>query len=382
VIVAGSIRAHVKETQHMKLRFGFAFAAASAALASLAMATPACSSSSTAADGGTGSGVGKPPARPSGASAADTSTRTTFALRKLWLGDTTRDGKDDANAWKKFGYNLDDRVTKDTKATDVCKPKGGPVVLDGDEGRDNAFGGALLGVLKQVLTAPSTTATQSLEDGTFTVMLDINGLSGDAKQNATGLKGQLFAGGVFSPETDGGTRPSWSGTDNWPVRPELLNGSTVESGSKIKFDNAYISNGTWVSGDPTSVRLSLAFSGVSIDLDVKNATIVADTSGNKLTNGTVAGLVGLEDLKTSIGKVAGRISEQACPGGSLYDVIIQTLTASTDVRLDGATTGECDAISIGIGFEADKVGTPTKVAPPAVAGDDLCSSPRDAGGGG
>src|SRR5688572_15156667 len=97
-----------------------------------AILVPACGGSDSTAppasapDGGS---VGlKPPARPASAPAADTSKRQIFALRKLYLGETDRTSKRDPNAWKKFGYDLDDKNTKDPNAKDVCKPKGGPVV--------------------------------------------------------------------------------------------------------------------------------------------------------------------------------------------------------------------------------------------------------------
>src|SRR5256885_8545645 len=55
------------------------------------------------------------------------------------------------------------------------------------------------------------------------------------------------------------SKPAFSPTDDWPVRPELLNdGKTVASGSKVTFPGAYITNGTFVTPTGT-ITISLVF---------------------------------------------------------------------------------------------------------------------------
>ena len=72
-----------------------------------------------ATDGGTGGSGGgtvdkqepgaQPPADPGGTPGAGTDP-TVIAVRKLFVGETDRQGNPDPNAWKSFGYNLDGLV--------------------------------------------------------------------------------------------------------------------------------------------------------------------------------------------------------------------------------------------------------------------------------
>lgn len=374
------------ESIAMTLRTSLPVFALAATLAASVGVVVACGSSSDEAPAPTDTGAGtQPPVKPQGA-AADTSTRQTFALRKLYLGESDRSGKADGDAWKKYGYDLDKVKTSDSNKLGCVPPDKNTAlekrkpIADGDNGIDNAFGKEivpLLGSIPQIGRESSRVVSQALEDGSFTVMLDIRGLTSDPNQTNTGLKGQLFAGGTFSPETDGGVKPSWNGTDNWPVRPELLVGGNVDE-SRIKFDDSYVTGGLWVSSqEGSTVELTLSFSEVSFTLAVHKAVITAKHSAaDKLTEGTVAGFISLAELKDTLGKLAPRLAgAQACPpNGSLYKLLNDTLPLYADMRTDGATTGECDAISIALGFDAAQIGNPAKKAEAATSvGVDPCA---------
>src|SRR5689334_23254118 len=89
----------------------------------------------------------QPPTPPDGAGPGD-GAGTVFAIRKLYLGDTKRDGTPDpAAGWKDYGFNLDHLIsTKDSK--NLCKPLAGgapsAVYPDGNDGIDNSFGKNIL----------------------------------------------------------------------------------------------------------------------------------------------------------------------------------------------------------------------------------------------
>jgi hypothetical protein len=208
-------------------------------------------------------------------------------------------------------------------------------------------------------------------------MLDTVGLTDDPAQTNTGLTGQLFAGGKLD-------NPTFSLSDKWPVRPELLNdGKTVASGSKVKFGDAFIVNGQWVNGVGTDVKLSLAFGGVALDINIHKATIVFNHAGADAANGTIAGVIDTAELINGLRSVAGRISDSLC-SGSAFDSIAQQIQQASDIMTDGTNAAgkSCSAISIGIGFTAKEISPPSTVADLGTPAPDKCADggtpPEDA----
>ena len=315
--------------------------------------------------------AGQPPGKPSAPATTDTTTKT-FALNKLYLGDSSRSGTPSNDAWKSYGYNLDQKTTAGS-STDVCtRAKGAPSSnqADGTNGVDNSFGSVILPLIKSAasLTDPSKTITDTITKGSFTIQLSIKGLTDSATQTNTGLKGDLFASGAY--QGDSPTPVNFPGFDNasqidWPVRAELLNdGNTIASGSKVNFQDAYIVNGLFVNGSGgATITLSLAFQGVALDLSVKKAILTfKHSAAGSLTEGTIAGIIDTEELITGPKKVAGRISTTLC--GSQFDGIAQQIRQASDILTDGTNSAgkDCNGISIGLGFDAVLVQNPTKVA--------------------
>ncbi len=350
-------------------------------LVSLAyLGATACSSSS--GGGSTTSSVGGPPAKPAAPPTTSTAERN-FALNALFLGDTDRAGNPSQSAWRKFGYNIDGKVT-DKTSTDVCTPAPGAgktPQVDGENGIDNAFGSIIIPIIQTFSQGISKRVTDTITSGSFTIMIDTVGLSDDAKQTNTGLTGQLFAGGNL-------TAPTFSKADDWPVRPELLqDGKTIAGGSKVQFKDAFVVGGTWVNGAGSDVTLSLAFGGVALDLTIHKATISWDHAGSDSLNGTIAGVINTKELIDGLRKVAGRISDSLCEG-SAFQSIAQQIEQASDILSDGTNKAgvPCDGISIGIGFTGKEIGLPKTVAPLGTPGPDKCSgdggAPADSGGSG
>jgi len=122
-------------------------------------------------------GADKPP--PEGAVAM------TFAVNKLFLGSTDRDGKPNtASGWKKYGFNLDGKVSTE-KSEDLCKPREGAnpanIYQDGEGGIDNSFGRNILPVVRAAAPDAESSVNQSILDGSFTLLLNIDQLGPDAE---------------------------------------------------------------------------------------------------------------------------------------------------------------------------------------------------------
>jgi hypothetical protein len=311
----------------------------------------------------------QPPAKPD-APATTSSDERTFAVYSLSLGEADRNGVANKDAWKDYGFDLDGlTTTKDSK--DVCQRQQGASASnqeDGKDGIDNAFGKVIIPFLAPFAAAPSKTLTDSIHSGSFTILLKIKGLTDDPTQTNTGLSGTLLVGANYGE----GKTPTFTETDNWPFRKD----------PQVPITDAYINNGTFVNGaGGSTVKLSLYIQGVSLDLAINKAIITFDHSApNEATNGTIAGVIGTEELVSGIEKVAGRISTQLC-GGSTLDSIKQTIRQASDILKDGTNKAgvPCDAISIGIGFTAKRIGNPTTEAPPDKTPPDPCTNPPDGG---
>jgi hypothetical protein len=346
-------------------------------LTTAVFSTQGCSSSDTTTDAGSSSASKKPPAK-EGDKTASTDSKY-YALYSLQLGDTDRSGAPSSTAWKKYGYDID-ALTSTDKSTDHCKLKvGAPskFKIDGEEGIDNSFGANILPVITTASPDAAKSINDNLKSGQFTVIIQATGLTDAADQTNTGLTGQLFAGAAQAQT------PKWDGTDEWTVLPALLNGGTVESGSKVKFADAYVNKGVFVSGSDATVTLSLSVGGAALDLTINKATIsFKKPAGAAIdaTEGTIAGVLNTEQLISELKKVAGRVSATLC-SGTTFDSIASQIRQASDIQSNGgnSSSAECDGISIGVGFTAKQVKPPTKVAENAPPSPDPCTAPKDGG---
>jgi hypothetical protein len=272
---------------------------AACAATSLAMIAVGCGSDAAPA------ALGRvPPPSPEGA-AACAEAGSTQAMDTLFLGDTTRAGKPDANSgWKEFGYNLDG-LTSTKTSTGLCKPRAGgsaaTIYPDGTEGIDNSFGKNILPIIIGLSSDLSTKANESIQKGEFTIMLDISKLGRDC----TGAATKLYAGATLVDASGTAIEPKWDGNDSWPISRELLENPADPTSSKISFPQAYIAGNTWVSGTKGTVTLQLTISGFTLALDITNAYVTLDLAdGNKSgTNGTIAGI--LDDRAARCGNLEG-----------------------------------------------------------------------------
>jgi hypothetical protein len=347
-----------------------------------------CSSSSSG--GPSGATGAQPPANPGSPQTTTPTEEHNFALHKLYLGDTDRTGTPSSSAWMNYGFNLDGKCST-AASTDVCTPQpGGPAKVhdNGNNCIDNSFGHLILPIITSVSSNASTTINDSINTGSFTVMFDTFGLA-DAllmTQTAVGLNGNLLAGSKFSATG----QPTWTPADNWPVNPSLLQpGTSDPRNSLVKFPSAYVVNGTFVAGQPTQITLSLSIGSVEIDLTVHQAIIVFNHNAKgQAHNGTIAGVINTTELIAALQKVAGRIATSLCSGSEFQSIAAQ-ISGASDVVLDpssGAVTNaagvECNAISIGLGFDADEIGLPQTIAPPPAPTPDPCAATDGGAGGG
>ncbi len=324
-------------------------------------------STNSGSGGGSSQGTGgsattggiQPPGRPMGMTPGD-GKDVVFAIKKLYLGDTDRNGMPDAkNGWKQFGYDLDGHITDCTgnacqQITDQCLPaaSGSPAVAypDGNDGIDNSFGENILPIILGIQMDASTTINQAITDGKFTILIDVHKLGSKSDYNP--LTAGLYAGGAFP---DGSPKPKFDGSDKWPLLPELLNNGNVND-PKVKFPMSYVNNNTWVSGSAAPVTLQLSVAGFNLELDIQHAILSFDMTPDHKSakNGTVAGVLDTEQFVTELKQVAGSFDMSLCSGNTI-DSIVGQIRQASDIMKDGtagAPPAVCNGISIGLGFDA------------------------------
>lgn len=333
-----------------------------------------CSESKTES---TAQSAGSAPKKPDAPKTTSTDRRV-FAISKLFLGDTDRAGSASPNAWKKFGYDLDGK-TSTASAEESCRqPPGGGKTADGDNGIDNAFGAKIVPTIQRLSATAAQDVNNDIASGKFTLLFDTTGLSADATQTATGLSAQLFAGMNL------GSTPTWTTADKWPVDQSLLANGTVAGGSKIRFDDAFVVNGTFVSGSNGLFDLRLSVQGAQLAVTVRQAVITFQRQGAKATNGIIAGVINTQELINGVKQLAD--NQLGCGSGAQVEIVLNALASAADILSDGTVNPEktCDAISVGLGFEAIEVGVPDTVAPPQASANAPCDAgaPADAATGG
>ncbi len=325
--------------------------------------TQACSNGGAPADGGANASSARWPAEPSGPVVTGTDIHN-YALRKLYLGDTS--------TWKKYGFDLDGKRTT-AASTDVCKAAAGAPKNnqeDGDNGIDNSFGRNVMLIVANLRQSAQADVNAALDDGKFTIMIVTKGWTPtDTAFTGKGVTAKLYAGGKFS---DTG-KPTWTTADDWPVAPSLLTDPTNIDSTKIVLDKAYGVKGTFVSGSPTKVSISLSFGGIDLALDIEQAIITMDINGASATNGRIAGVINAEKLIDGLRKLGGRFSPSLCQGSAI-DSIADQIRQSADMFSDGTNAAgrDCDAISVGLAFDATEIGAPKRIAAAGATEPDPC----------
>jgi hypothetical protein len=296
-----------------------------------------------------------------------------LAFSRLLLGETDRQGVKDSQAWKSYGYNLDGIVSTKT-GTNHCKGVVGSikssVQTDGDGGIDNSFGANLIPIFGALADSPSQQATEAILDGRHTVLLRMTEYNGGIDDS--GIQAALYQG---APR---GAPPVWNGSDSWPVAAESVNAADLNQ-PKIVIGQSYVSGGVFVASPPIAeLPLLIGLAGFPLSLSIHNAILTMNISGSGSsvsgTNGTLAGILDTEQLIFELKKIIGGFDPSLCNSGT-FDSIAMQIRQASDIMTDG-TNGNpnvtCNAISIGLGFDASAV-VLGGVAPPEPPQPDPCA---------
>jgi hypothetical protein len=141
-------------------------------------------------------------------------------MSKLFLGNTDRNATPSSSAWKKYGYNLDGKVST-MATTDLCKPaKGGTTTStypDGDDGIDHTFGRALIPVIGGLVEDLTGSIQASIDNDAFTIMLAIEKL-GPGKDYSP-LLTKHYNGAPLAPPCGTAPMRRRSSASSWAIPP-------------------------------------------------------------------------------------------------------------------------------------------------------------------
>jgi hypothetical protein len=288
----------------------------------------------------------------------DGTSTVVFAMTKIFWGDTDPDGTPDKpNGWTHFGYNIDGLSSSNLAA--FCKPQLGALPLkvhtQGVNGIENSFGHLILPIFLGFQPNFSTLANQQISSGNFTNLILLGDLGPGASYNPI-LSSVAQAGNL-------GAMPKFDGTDAWPL----------VAGTNVAFTGSYVVGNVWVSGaqgaasGPFLLRMNASGFDLPLTIHEPRFSMQLDGAHQKVTSGIISGILVTSELEAEIQMVAGMFDPALCSGPTIQSILAQVAQAS-DILHDGTQdpTQTCDAISIGLGFEAavDQIGGAVSPPPP------------------
>lgn len=260
-------------------------------------------------------------------------------------------GEGNNGEWKMVGFNIDG-LSSTGASLDVCQPNSGgsgsTAYPDGVNGIDNSFGRNVLPLWLNLDPSFITDVNKSLQNGNFTMMLGMECLPpmGDVASFVT----RLFNG------TSLGMPPKWDGSDQWPVRPELLSDPMNPASSMITYSNSSVKNMVFDSGNKVPFVLTLPMANTWITLRLYSAHVTMNLAAdhNSATGGIIGGVLKTEEFISELTKVGSSLG--LC-GTALYTYLLMAIRQASDIMADGSQdpTKTCDGISIGLTFDSAQV---------------------------
>ncbi|MBO6933345.1 MAG: hypothetical protein JJ863_00165 [Deltaproteobacteria bacterium] len=304
------------------------------------------------------------PARPPAEMEGDDIEELVFGLKEVLLNQGEI-------GWQEIGLNLDNYCSEPPVPQGECIPPNpdATLLIDGEQGIDNAFGAELYPLVELVFPELQATARMSSEAGVGVVAVRLRGYNGqdddprvDAtlSQSVTGFAGTAdqteppdYTIVDFEPYMpDGVTRlgvPEWEGNDWLVLRDDTFFGSDLEQ-PLVRDDNAYVVGRQLVMVLPDRVEIRFAGDDNGITVKLTDARAIGTLSEDftELSDLTFAGRWSVLDLLQTTRSLG------VCDGDAEFMIFRNKLQTAADVRATPGTGGdmvECDALSIGVTFQ-------------------------------
>jgi hypothetical protein len=308
------------------------------------------------------------PLRPAGERKASGGKTIWLAVRTYHLGIFDPAGGPADDAWKQWGYDLDEVCTgprESTENTGTCiRPMTAnqDSLIDGLRCRDNNFGRHIGGMVRTAMPDAEDSLNKAVDNGTSTWIFRIDDI------DPTGSDPFAPAALYRSADERMTNPPKWDGSDARAVLSDSVTDKDVMK-PVLTFPNAYIAGNTWVSGEPATMRLGLPIArDIIISMNLQSAVFSLELNDKRDSgrNGTAAGALAVADIEPILFPIAEAAG--FCPGSSLYDAVLKTAAKAPDVVLGAPKLQSlgvtCNGISVGVGFEVMPVKPSTAVVDP------------------
>ncbi len=298
-------------------------------------------------------GAGKwVPPRHTNASFGDGGPVVVLAIERLLLGKANDDLSLNEDAWRQQGYDLDGLATTEDLAGH-CQPQAGAEpasLVDGADGIDNGLHCFLELWMALSATPNSVGVTDSIHAGEFTYLLRIDGLGLETDYQS------LSTNWYEAQMPEGAPPPAFDGNNGWWAAPASLGPQKSLDHTLVQFNNSYVTDHTWVSMPRHSIALVLKSVNYTMVLTLHHAVITVELTPERTQglNGVIAGLVDTDELVHQFQEFfVASFDEQFCEDES-FGPTEQSLRQCSDSLADGTQDPNrtCDAISVGIRFEA------------------------------
>jgi hypothetical protein len=342
-----------------------------------------------ATDADVGNPSVRPPTRPPGTPTPSGKGRTIWLIAKhFYLGTQTLESNPSKDAWKDWGYDLDDVCTDvDASIANVgtcirnkdAKPD---VLTDGNDCRDNNWGSQLLPLVELYDSVFEQVGNDAILKGVNTWILTLQDL--DDGPVDTYAPGALYKAAYWADYPT--TAPKFDGTDVRQVDSDSVIDHDASKPITV-FPHGFVVDNTWVSGDGEDIVAAVPIATVKTDFHMVGGVLTLPLSTDH-TSGTIGVLAGalpsstFDALLEPVAAAAG-----FCKGSSLYTALQAKLQQFVDV-VAGApnlqdVTKPCDSMSVGIGFTVVPIQPVTtavdEIKPPTPCDD--AGTDGDAGGG-
>jgi cysteine-rich repeat protein len=355
-----------------------------------------CWWSRTTAQGCKSAGVPGPDDRPD--PAADGGERSIpdvyLGWTQLRLGETRLDGTRADNAWQGFGLDLDGVCTNSATCPGVegaqsCLAATQQIPYDGELCRDNTFASlqpvaAAVPEIGQRFGISEALFNCNLWRGTYNVLLKLSGYNGAPNDSAVRVDFYVSPGLARTPawncplDNFKTTYPLWRTVADWRVDPADLSQPIAQPGtlpdSRVADPHAYVKDGYLVTQVPDDALLRFAGDGkphrgfaLKAQKAVWTGNLYRGQDGTwRIRDGLAVGRIRNADLVQSFRQIG------LCEGiglDSFYSSVVAYIHDNADLLANGEVdpSAPCDAMSLGIAFEAAQI-TPGPVgdAPPLV----------------
>lgn len=272
------------------------------------------------------------------------------------------------------GYDLDNMCTCFEDAGETCSTKLSQPRCDGPGGIDNAASELFQLIVDNLGPGyfGSDYYSTAADMGQWSLLIRLSGYNG--KPDDPDVTVALFVSSGFE-----GTLPVWDGTDAWPISADTVGpaGDTT--------DPVYVSNGAYVAGGVLVATLPSAefrFSGSASTIGVRlvggvlSGKVLVEPAGTRIQDGLIAARWTEKDVFAALSTFRGQGGLKLCnDGGFIYNAVKSRVCSARDILTDPVqpASAPCDALSFGIGFDAD----PALLGPvvPVVAPTPGCANP-------